>query len=79
MVNLGMLDHLYVIYLRKSMAGDPFQGVDPVFGHGQWSSTVTLRSARSISPPTSHNLSPPHWCPCPPLQHRALSCEWLCL
>ena len=59
-------NHLYVIYLRKSMAGDPFQGVDPILGHGQWPSTVTLGSARSNSPPTCPNLSPPHWCPCPP-------------
>ena len=57
MVNLGILDHLYMIYLRKSMAGDPFQGVDPILGHGQWPSTVTLGSARSNSPPTFHNLS----------------------
>ena len=57
MVNLGILDHLYVIYLRESMAGDPFQGVDAILGHGQWPSTVTLRSVRSNFPPTSHNLS----------------------
>ena len=79
MVNLGIFDHLYVIYLRKSMAGNPLQDVDPILGHGQWPSTVTLGSARSNSPPTCPNLSPPHWCPCPPPQHRALSCEWLCL
>ena len=25
------------------------------------------------------SLSPPHWCLCPPRQHTASSCEWLCL
>ena len=39
------------------MAGDPFQGVDPILSHSQWPSTVTLTSTRSNSTPTPHSLS----------------------
>ena len=53
MVNLEIWNHLCVIYLGKSMAGDPFQSVDAILCHSQWPSTVTLRSARSNSTPTS--------------------------
>ena len=46
-----------VIYLRQSMAGDSFQGVDAILCYGQWTSTVTLTSTRSNSTSTPHSLS----------------------